>query len=320
VFDTIGNPGILGPLILAFLLMIPLCLALLALLDCIKVRLVRTRRRWGLVRMALVSNALLALCAVDAWLIEPGMLTVTRITGSSPRIASGASALKVIQVSDVHFVHRSVLSTKVLAAIEAEKPDLVFLTGDVYQPTGYSAPELSDFLSALVHIAPVYAVTGFDDERVIRSASHGQVHILDDSEETVLVRGTRIRIAGADSSGDAARLKPDPGSLVFLLMHSPDSLRVHMKPDLQPCADWAFAGHTHGGQVRLPFWGAVLTGCYSGKRYEYGQYKIGKANLFVTRGIGLEPKPAPQVRFCCRPEIVVLTLRRESAAETRMAK
>jgi len=73
--------------------------------------------------------------------------------------------------------------------------------------------------------------------------------------------------------------------------------------------DLYLSGHTHGGQVRLPFYGALVTLSRFGKKYEAGMYAIGQTKLYVNRGIGLENSPAPKVRFLCRPEITVFDIK-----------
>ncbi|MEK7269989.1 MAG: hypothetical protein AAB215_03500 [Planctomycetota bacterium] len=55
---------------------------------------------------------------------------------------------------------------------------------------------------------------------------------------------------------------------------------------------------------RPSLWGAIITNCESGKKYEAGLYRVGETSVFTSRGFGLEPSPAPPVRFLCRPEIV----------------
>jgi hypothetical protein len=72
--------------------------------------------------------------------------------------------------------------------------------------------------------------------------------------------------------------------------------------------DLYLAGHTHGGQVRLPFYGAVITLAKFGKKYEAGMYKVDNTILYVNRGIGMEPPPGPKVRFLARPEITVFDI------------
>jgi predicted MPP superfamily phosphohydrolase len=72
--------------------------------------------------------------------------------------------------------------------------------------------------------------------------------------------------------------------------------------------DLYLAGHTHGGQLRLPFFGAIVTASIYGKRYEMGAYRQGDTLLYVSRGVGMEGKGAPRARFLCPPEVVLCTL------------
>jgi predicted MPP superfamily phosphohydrolase len=72
--------------------------------------------------------------------------------------------------------------------------------------------------------------------------------------------------------------------------------------------DLYLAGHTHGGQIRLPLFGAVFTASSYGKRYEQGLYEIGETTLYVSRGLGMEGQGAPRARFLCPPEIVAVDL------------
>ncbi len=72
--------------------------------------------------------------------------------------------------------------------------------------------------------------------------------------------------------------------------------------------DLYLSGHTHGGQVRLPFYGAVFTASYYGKKYEMGQYQLGPATLYVSRGIGMAGGLIPRVRLLCPPELVLVEL------------
>ena len=73
-------------------------------------------------------------------------------------------------------------------------------------------------------------------------------------------------------------------------------------------ADLCLAGHIHGGQVRLPWYGAIVTLSKTGKKYEAGLYRVKDTWLYVNRGIGMEGSCAPRVRFNCRPEVTVLDM------------
>ena len=84
-------------------------------------------------------------------------------------------------------------------------------------------------------------------------------------------------------------------------------------PDLLPEAsalgvDLVLSGHTHGGQWRLPGFGALLTNSRYGKRYEAGHYRQGDTHLIVSRGLGMEGFGMPRARFFCPPEVVLMTL------------
>jgi len=90
----------------------------------------------------------------------------------------------------------------------------------------------------------------------------------------------------------------------FRLYHYPDAI----EEAAQHRIDLYCAGHTHGGQVALPFYGAIITLSKFGKKYESGLRRLEDTWLYVNRGIGMEGGPAPRVRFCARPEITVIEL------------
>jgi predicted MPP superfamily phosphohydrolase len=73
--------------------------------------------------------------------------------------------------------------------------------------------------------------------------------------------------------------------------------------------DLVLSGHTHGGQWRIPGFGAILTSSRFGKRYEAGRYTKDNTHLYVSRGLGMEGFGAPRARFFCPPELVLITLR-----------
>jgi predicted MPP superfamily phosphohydrolase len=76
--------------------------------------------------------------------------------------------------------------------------------------------------------------------------------------------------------------------------------------------DLYLAGHTHGGQVALPFYGAIITLSKFGKKYEAGLYRIDQTSMYVNRGIGMEGGTAPRVRFWARPEITIIEIAPET--------
>ena len=113
-----------------------------------------------------------------------------------------------------------------------------------------------------------------------------------------------------DLETDGAVLK----KLIELAPANSTRILLYHSPELMPMAqqypiDLYLCGHTHGGQVRLPGYGAILTSSALGKRYEMGRYTEQNTTLYVSRGIGLEGLSAPRMRLLCKPEITLVQLR-----------
>jgi predicted MPP superfamily phosphohydrolase len=162
----------------------------------------------------------------------------------------------------------------------------------------------------------IYAVRGSVEPTIASMAQLTKgtgVIWLEQETVTLDVRGQQIVLSGVACSHrpeiDAVRLDqaldgvPD-SAFSLLLYHSPDLIAqaADHSVDLYLC------GHTHGGQLRLPFYGAIVTGSLLGKQYESGLYTSGDTTLYVSRGIGFEGGSMPRARFLCRPEIVSLEL------------
>jgi predicted MPP superfamily phosphohydrolase len=128
-----------------------------------------------------------------------------------------------------------------------------------------------------------------------------------------LGQGRQLTLLGLDCSHDAERdarrlaavaAQAPPDVFRVLLYHSPELISIAPKFDI----NLYLCGHTHGGQVRLPLYGAVLTSSRLGKRFEMGYYRLEDTHLYVSRGVGLEGMSAPRVRFLCPPEITLFSL------------
>ena len=116
---------------------------------------------------------------------------------------------------------------------------------------------------------------------------------------------SRLWIGGATDWPDLGHvLATVPADMpTLLLYHFPDAAHLAAKHGI----DLYCCGHTHGGQVALPFYGALVTLSRFGKRYEAGLYRVQDTWLYVNRGIGTEGS-TPRVRFCARPEVTVIDL------------
>ena len=125
--------------------------------------------------------------------------------------------------------------------------------------------------------------------------------------------GRKLSLIGMDCDHD---LEADAEVFRGLIKHAPaDSLPVllYHSPELMPQVqdypvELYLCGHTHGGQVRLPLYGAVITSSALGKRYEMGPYVENGTTLYISRGIGLEGLSAQRLRLLCPPEIILFSL------------
>jgi predicted MPP superfamily phosphohydrolase len=139
-------------------------------------------------------------------------------------------------------------------------------------------------------------------------AHHG-IRLLVNEHLTLSRDGAQLHIAGVNDASYtekadlAAALNGVPdGSEVILLSHAP----AIMRDPLAQRASLVLSGHTHGGQVVLPGIGPIYVPSRLGRRYSSGLFRIGRTQLFITRGLG---EVVPPLRINCPPEMAVLTLR-----------
>lgn len=211
-------------------------------------------------------------------------------------------------------------------AIRAANVDLIVATGDFVHRSAGEADNLLPFMRELVKIAPVYAVSGNHDHRsnwpfIAAHLRVAGVTVLENSH-VCLHRGDQaIYLAGVGdiSTGHAnlrQALPSDIGVVTILLVHAPTWFepwnKRHAPPMLARVA-LALAGHTHGGQVKLPFLGAVTT--VSGRLFPpshvQGLSREGDGYLYINRGLA---HGAGGFRFLSRREVTIVTLLADARA------
>jgi uncharacterized protein len=258
------------------------------------------------------------LLVIYAFWIEPHALRITRQRLRSEKLVPG-TALRLLHLSDLHLERTSPRERQLNRLIADLQPDVIVFTGDFLNLSRVHDPESWADVRSLIASwrAPlgVYVVTGsppVDQPEVVAQLLAGMDHIRCLHDERIgLVRGhAELDLLGLDCThkphldrDNLARLMDDRLSSRFTIL-------LYHAPDLAPSAeelgvDLMLSGHTHGGQVRLPWFGALYTSSLYGKRFEAGRYALGKGTLYVSRGIGMEGKGAPRVRFLCPPEIVL---------------
>jgi predicted MPP superfamily phosphohydrolase len=267
------------------------------------------KKLWIAAAASIAALAILAVAA-DAFLVEPHWLEVTHYRLESPKIRR---PLRIVVVADLQTAEFGEYERSVLRRAMQEKPDLLLLAGDYIQasPANHvqQQTKLREFLQELGADAPLgaFAVRGnvdADDWTDIFSPATSILPVdvsiasdLGDLELTCL--------SLADSRNPKLRLPPrDPGRFHLVLGHVPDFALGAVQADL------LVAGHTHGGQVRLPGIGTLmLVNCRIPRRWAAGLTDLpGGGKLLVSRGIGMERGHAPPLRFFCRPELMVVEL------------
>jgi predicted MPP superfamily phosphohydrolase len=292
----------------------------LGLAGAIQLPRLNLRRGAAAIKLGLFGAASLALLVVEVYglYIEPLEVTVTQRTIVLPGLALAARPLRIVQLSDLHIERLTPRETAMLATVQALKPDLIVLTGDYLNLSYLYDPQARQAARAVMgqlH-APygVYAIRGtLDNDDVTKALFSGldNVAVLDNTARLMTVDGRTLYLAGVTTTTSMrldrqvlARLMQaaPPDAQAILLYHTPDLIEAAQASGV----DLYLAGHTHGGQIRLPWFGAVVTASRYGKRYEAGYYQAGPTQLYVSRGLGLEGLGAPRARFLCPPEVVAL--------------
>lgn len=216
--------------------------------------------------------------------------------------------LRVVHLSDLHVT--DAIPWDYFAKVEDEirrlDPDIVMMTGDYVSRAdrlslfskwlaGLPRPRVGTFATLGNH--DYWAGAPEDVRRALRAAG---VHVLSGTCEIVTApHDQRVRICGTEEPWGP---RPHLGATgsdklpTIVLSHSPDN--VYSLKDAG--ADVVFAGHTHGGQLRIPGFGAVVIPSSFGRRFDLGHFTIGATHLFVTAGVGAD---APALRLWCPPEL-----------------
>lgn len=270
---------------------------------------------------AILDFILLAVGGVGyGFFVEPSWVRVETVRLKLPRLARVFSGLRVVQISDIHMGGWMNMERfqYVAELILAQKPDLLLITGDFlfgHSFTDAARDSINDVIKVLSPLAksiPSFAVLGNHDywtnsEAVREMLSVCGVMDLTNTVHTLTREGNNLYLCGVDDiwMGDVrldevvAQLTDN--SAAILLAHEPDfadASAATEKFDLQ------ISGHTHGGQVVIPFFGAPILP-YLGQKYPSGLYKIGKMIQYTNRGVGMHRLA---LRFNCPPEITIFTL------------
>lgn len=288
-------------------------------------------------RAFLTDSALgsIAVCSGGAagygTLVEPWSIEVREYEIPIKDLPSGLEGLKIAQVSDTHVGRRipdSFIAQAYQKAMDLE-PDLIVLTGDHVHSKAEHNQQAADLCASMVGVfgGRVIGILGNHDwwgdgDDLTERMKQAGVHMIDndrvwiDADRRVVVDrqpdGDSIAIVGLGDLTDSV-VRPSrafrdvgEGTPRVVLAHNPDTAEIpELCGDSSPRIDLMMSGHTHGGQVRIPFIGTPIVPSKYGQKYAGGLVQGPRFPVLVSRGIGMSMLP---VRVGVPPEVGLITL------------
>lgn len=267
---------------------------------------------WIILTLVLLGLA----TAVYSVFIERFWLDVKKVEIHLPNLPPGFRGFTIALFSDTHlgFFYSARHLNKVVELISAQQADLICFAGDLVESKKSlrSLKSVIPVLSRLKGSFGKYAILGNHDvlagaDEVASGLKKCGFQVLVNQLQVIEKEGQQLLLMGLD---DVRYGDPDLDRMIhqvsgqntyILLVHEPDfaDRTRHYPIDLQ------LSGHSHGGQVCLPFGKPILT-TKLGKKYPSGLYRVQSLWVYTSKGIGTTKLP---IRFLCRPEITLITLR-----------
>lgn len=258
--------------------------------------------------------------AVWAFLIEPNRLVVNKVEIRLPSWPAAFDHLKIVAISDLHagsrFINEAKLDEVVTLANQTDADVIVllgdFLQGDKKGGVSMEPEMIASHLKNLRARYGVFAVLGnhdwwYDGQRVRQALYSVGIRVLENDVAQIQKDGESLWLVGVPDYWTRQPLDIRPAlqkinsrGPIIALTHNPDVF-----PELPSNIVLTLAGHTHGGQVNIPFVGRLIVPSKYGERYAAGYVQEKNRHLFVTTGIGTT---GIAVRFRVPPEIVVLNI------------
>lgn len=271
-------------------------------------------------RLIILAAVITAIAAFLFW--SNNSITVSRLSVSPENLPDGFDGCKIVQVSDLH---NKSFGGRLVKKIKEIAPDYIVITGDIIDSYHTVTQVSVDFISDILSVAPIYYVAGNHESRIEEYADFKEkieslgVNVLENEAVILEKNGGEICLTGMNDVGFFGSSMLNENEIAFskklnelqaaadgktsiLLSHRPELFDTYAAAGY----DLVFSGHAHGGQIRLPFVGGILSpGQGFFPEYTEGIYENGETKMIVSRGLGNSLFP---FRIFNRPELIVCEL------------
>lgn len=270
----------------------------------------------------LIIIAILFLCGLYLH-YENNKLQISNYNILSNNIPVDFNNYKIVQISDFHNTKSKTLTNNLIKQIKEQKPNIIVLTGDLIDSNKTDVQVVINFITKINNIAPIYYVSGNHEanlsnyQKIKEQLEENKVIILENKTEVLKINESEINLIGINDPrmanenvvSDSEIIKVELNNAKYnenkysiLLSHRPELFDTYVEKNL----DLILTGHAHGGQIRIPFVGALIApnqGFFP--KYTSGMFTKNKTTMIVSRGIGNSILP---FRINNKPELVVITL------------
>lgn len=243
-----------------------------------------------------------------SYIVEPNKLELNKYVIQDSQL----QGVKIVFASDFHIKpYGQKRLERVVEMINAENPDLVLSVGDYVsghtQHSTMPIKNIAEILSKVKAKYGFYTTLGNHDgwygkDEIAKNLEKNGIKVLQNENVKLNINGKTVYVAGIEDimtgKPDLQKTLSDTETPTILLSHTPDIFQK-----VWESVNLTLAGHTHGGQVRLPFLGALIVPTRYGNKYSLGLIEKNGKKMIVTKGIGNSILP---IRFNCPPEIVVI--------------
>jgi predicted MPP superfamily phosphohydrolase len=244
-------------------------------------------------------------------------ILTTKMTYINKKIPAAFDGFVIVQISDLHNMRFGKNQNVLLAKVKAAQPDMIIVTGDIIDNEREDIPIAMEFINGAMSIAPIYFISGNHEARIddydqlVTQLSDAGVYMMDNKQILIERNASFIELAGivdpffTPAKTSLGELKlDDKTTFKILLSHRPELIKLYASKNI----DLVFAGHAHGGQIRIPYLMPGLIAPNQGffPQYTSGKYIESSTTEIVSRGLGNSTFP---FRIFNQPEIIVVTLR-----------